>query len=293
MKAMTNAACLTILVLVLPVGGLFGTGQRAKAVEPETISSLLSQVDAIVDFVWSSYEAGTLQGTGNSRKEYTQVEWIVGQVETAGAFIQDSDYAGAYTALENAYLRMDGEKSPRDTVTGPAVAPLATMILDLMQQVDDLSAQQHTVAVYVVGSGSVAIWPDQATYTVGDVIELTAYPDPGWDFAAWSGDLTGTTNPTSLTVTGDLSITATFEALPPTGTVVTDDFNGTALDTDVWTFVNPRADASVAVADSAALISVPADIDHDPWKTNMAPRILRAVPDADFEIATKFNSIVA
>ena len=29
--------------------------------------------------------------------------------------------------------------------------------------------------------------PDQATYVYGDVVQLTAVPQPGWAFVGWSG----------------------------------------------------------------------------------------------------------
>jgi uncharacterized repeat protein (TIGR02543 family) len=60
------------------------------------------------------------------------------------------------------------------------------------------------------GSGSVTKIPDQATYHYGDVVQLTALPAAGWSFSAWSGSLTGSANPASLTVTGDMSVTAVF-----------------------------------------------------------------------------------
>lgn len=69
---------------------------------------------------------------------------------------------------------------------------------------------QYTIATSVSGEGSVTKDPDQAGYLEGDVVELTAVPDSGWTFDSWSGDVTETQNPASLTVTGDMTVTATF-----------------------------------------------------------------------------------
>jgi hypothetical protein len=69
---------------------------------------------------------------------------------------------------------------------------------------------EYTLTVTVVGSGSVAKDPDHATYHYGDVVSLTATADLGWTFAGWSGDLTGTTNPGTVTIDGNKGVTATF-----------------------------------------------------------------------------------
>ncbi len=52
--------------------------------------------------------------------------------------------------------------------------------------------------------------PDQATYHYGDEVTLTATAAYAWAFAGWSGDLSGTDNPATLTITGDTTVTATF-----------------------------------------------------------------------------------
>jgi len=69
---------------------------------------------------------------------------------------------------------------------------------------------QYTLTVNVVGSGSVTKNPDQATYAYNTVVTLTAVPAAGWDFAGWSGDVSGTTSPTTVTVTSNKAVTATF-----------------------------------------------------------------------------------
>src|SRR4029079_10653796 len=42
---------------------------------------------------------------------------------------------------------------------------------------------QHTLDIAIVGSGVVTRMPDQNAYPDGQVITLTAIPDPGWVFA--------------------------------------------------------------------------------------------------------------
>ena len=70
---------------------------------------------------------------------------------------------------------------------------------------------EYTLTVSTVGSGSVAKNPDQSTYHYGDVVTLTATPATGWSFSGWSGGLTGSANPATITIDGNKVVTATFE----------------------------------------------------------------------------------
>ncbi len=61
-----------------------------------------------------------------------------------------------------------------------------------------------------IGSGTVDPAPGSYDYAEGSIVELTATADPGWTFTGWSGDAAGSTNPLSVTMDGNKSITATF-----------------------------------------------------------------------------------
>ena len=63
------------------------------------------------------------------------------------------------------------------------------------------------------GSGSVTTNPAGPTFTYGTVVTLTANANPGSSFAGWSGDATGTANPTTLTMNSNKTVTATFTTL--------------------------------------------------------------------------------
>jgi uncharacterized repeat protein (TIGR02543 family) len=68
----------------------------------------------------------------------------------------------------------------------------------------------HSLSVDTVGSGRVALNPAGGTYAAGTVVTLIATPDSGFQFSGWSGDLTGATNPVTLTMNANKNITATF-----------------------------------------------------------------------------------
>ena len=59
--------------------------------------------------------------------------------------------------------------------------------------------------------GSVTI-PGEGTYLYDDgtTVPLTAVAETGWSFNSWSGDLTGSANPETITMDDDYSVTANF-----------------------------------------------------------------------------------
>jgi uncharacterized repeat protein (TIGR02543 family) len=82
-----------------------------------------------------------------------------------------------------------------------------------------LPVQQYTLTVIIVGQGSVNLNPPGGTYDEGTVVTLTAVADSGWQFDNWSGDLSGTQNPTTITMDSDKTVTVTFTEVGTTGTV--------------------------------------------------------------------------
>ena len=80
------------------------------------------------------------------------------------------------------------------------------------------SGTQYTLTTGVSpsGSGTVTANPSQSSYASGTQVVLTAAPTTGFTFSSWSGGASGTTNPLTVTVSGNLSITANFTALPGT-----------------------------------------------------------------------------
>jgi len=69
---------------------------------------------------------------------------------------------------------------------------------------------EYMLTVSVVGAGTVMVDPDQSSYHYGDVVTLTAGVEPGWSFAGWGGDLSGTNVRETVTITGNVTVTATF-----------------------------------------------------------------------------------
>jgi uncharacterized repeat protein (TIGR02543 family) len=95
----------------------------------------------------------------------------------------------------------------------------------------------YTLDVEVEGNGSVTVDPDQATYTYGDSIDLTANPDPGWVFSSWSGDATGASSTITVTIEGNTSVTATFTQETYTLEVDVEGNGSVTVDPDQATYI--------------------------------------------------------
>jgi uncharacterized repeat protein (TIGR02543 family) len=71
-------------------------------------------------------------------------------------------------------------------------------------------ATGYTLTINIIGNGQVSRIPDQTTYAPGTSVQLTAIPANGYRFTGWSGALGGSTNPASITMDSDKTVTATF-----------------------------------------------------------------------------------
>ena len=74
---------------------------------------------------------------------------------------------------------------------------------------------------------------------------------------------------------------------------VTDDFNTTRFNTGLWVFLNPLGDAGLSLTGTQLKLSVPGGRSHDAALNGIdnAPRILQAIPNEDFGVTVKFDSI--
>ena len=74
---------------------------------------------------------------------------------------------------------------------------------------------EFKLTLSTTGSGTIQSSPAGDKFPAGTKVTLTATPAPGWRFDGWSGDLTGTDNPATITLDRDKSITANFAPLAP------------------------------------------------------------------------------
>lgn len=134
--------------------------------------------------------AVTLNPAGGSYYEGTTVT-ITAVADASSTFSQWSGDASGSTNPET--IVIDGDKSVTATFE-----ELPTYTLDAS----------------AVGNGTITLNPAGGTYYQGTTVTITAAGDVGNTFSQWSGDVTGSTNPETIVIDGDKSVTATFEELP-------------------------------------------------------------------------------
>ncbi len=86
----------------------------------------------------------------------------------------------------------------------------ATVTMDANKNITaNFAINTYTLTVNAT-NGTVTKNPNQATYDSNTTVQLTAIPATGYHFTSWSGDLTGSTNPASVTMDVNKTITANF-----------------------------------------------------------------------------------
>ncbi len=176
------------------------------------ISALDAQGDPIPDPVWIT--DGTLyykmyrsaadifyidsKGTVNaSGTPVTRTETHYGEIAPAGS------YGKTYSA----FIRTSSTDISLGDVT---ISPVQTNYL----KVNVLDCFSLSLTVDPASSGNLQADPAPncagGKYNYGTEVQLTADPNIGYDFTGWSGAVSGTTNPITLTMNGDKSVTAGF-----------------------------------------------------------------------------------
>lgn len=92
--------------------------------------------------------------------------------------------------------------------------PASLIVTEDVKLIATFRVAQFEVAPDVVGRGSVS--PASATYQIGKTANIEAIPDDNWIFDRWEGDVTGTENPTTLTVNNETNIIAHFKQVTAT-----------------------------------------------------------------------------
>ena len=137
------------------------------------------------------------------------------------------------------------------SVTG-TVNPIQVTITSNMAVTANFVDDVYPLTTSVTGQGTISAQPNQpAGYFIGQQVTLTATPAVGWAFVAWSGDASGTSPTTTITIAGATNVTAAFTQLPPVTLTTSTAGNGTGT-----IQINPDKD-EYAVGEQVTLTAVP------------------------------------
>ncbi len=76
------------------------------------------------------------------------------------------------------------------------------------------STPVYTLSITTSGLGTVELLPAGGSYSEGTEVTLTAIADEGYVFSGWSGDLSGSINPNSITMDDNKAVMAIFSEIP-------------------------------------------------------------------------------
>ncbi|NIG55946.1 right-handed parallel beta-helix repeat-containing protein [Chitinophaga sp. Cy-1792] len=80
-----------------------------------------------------------------------------------------------------------------------------------------------TTSASPAAGGSITRSPNATSYAAGTVVTLTAVPATGYSFAGWSGNASGSSIATTVTMNSNLSVTAGFSSTGTGSTLLIDD----------------------------------------------------------------------
>lgn len=107
------------------------------------------------------------------------------------------------------------------------------IIMDRDKEISALFVMRaYPLTVEIEGQGTVTeqIFQQKTTdYEAGTLVELTAVADEGWRFSHWEGDVEGNENPVTIEISGEKTVTATWnngEGFKPIGFLDTRKFTG-------------------------------------------------------------------
>jgi uncharacterized repeat protein (TIGR02543 family) len=124
-----------------------------------------------------------------------------------------TDASGNYTAT--VADGFSGTVTP--TMAGYSFSPSSrdytNVTSDQLDQNYTASIIQHTLTIVAGSNGTTSPTAGTSTHDYGTQVQVTATPDSGYQFSGWTGDASGTTNPITITMDADKSITASFSLI--------------------------------------------------------------------------------
>ena len=143
---------------------------------------------------------------------------------------------------------------------------------------------EYTVTISVNGNGNVT-GANTGTYLEGTELTLTATPAEHYEFTGWTGDVSSTENPLTITVDGDKNITANFAKKQYTLTVsVNDGTKGS---------VNPTSGTYAAESEVQITAVANPGYEFTNWSNGSKTNPLTISMEEDTELTANFRAVLA
>ena len=123
----------------------------------------------------------------------------------AGTYTYDEGETVEISATAEAGYRFDGWSGDASGTDSPV-----SVLMNGDKTVTANFVRQYTLTVAAGTGGTTNPLPGTYTYDEGAVVAIEATATAGYRFLNWSGDASGTDNPLSVTMNGDMTVTANF-----------------------------------------------------------------------------------
>ncbi len=146
----------------------------------------------------------------------TQVALILSSSPAAGGMTDGEGPYNAGASVTAKAIANTGYTFTNWTENGTVVSTSANYTFPLTANrtlVANFTVMAFTLNVTAT-NGTVTKTPNQATYTYGTNVVLTAVPNVGYQFSSWSGDASGTVSPLNVNMIANKNITANFKLIP-------------------------------------------------------------------------------
>ena len=194
-----------------------------SALTPATLNLTgLNAGDLVVDAFAGGYGSSGSATVGSGQTQLYNVQQASGSKTTAAS-------NGGEVSAGSYLLATGGTASVSWTNAVARVAYSAVAFLAAPTTSYSVTTAVTTNGAAGGAGGTVSLSPTGGNYNSGTVVSVTANPAIGYAFNGFSGDLSGTTNPGSLTVNGNKSVTAAFVTAPCTLTTNTSGMGSVTL----------------------------------------------------------------
>ena len=185
--------------------------QRSPELSPDEIKEILKA--SAIDLGYEEKEQGT--GRIDVRKAVKMAqEYTITIEKDGGGTVTKDPEKESYEFEEEVLLTAEPEENwifshwsgDVDSTKNPL-----TVLMDSNKNIEaHFLEEKYILTIDIEGEGIVNIAPEKLAYVQDELVDIEAIPAQGWSFSHWSGDLTSSDNPETVTMDDDKTITAHF-----------------------------------------------------------------------------------